>query len=141
MATILLIEPDQVPRMLLAEALEDRGHCVRAVPRAEYAVAGLREEPPDAVVIRLGAWSDNGLGALERGLESWPATPVIAYGLPPRRTWPALGRLGASVIGGAEPDRLERAIRRAVRTSEHGFGLASQAGVGEGLVDLTAMTV
>ena len=101
--SILLVEDDEVLRLLLATVLETAGLSVTAIRLAEDAPEVLRLNSPDLIVLDLGMPSGTMQGAellaMLRETETWTHMPVVilsGYGDLVNRT--IMTRLGASAV-------------------------------------------
>ncbi|MBN1420768.1 MAG: sigma-54-dependent Fis family transcriptional regulator [Planctomycetes bacterium] len=74
---ILVVDDETGQREVLAAFLERRGYAVRAAPDAETAVAMLRDEAPDIVLMDVRMPGMGGIEGLARIAESNPSLPVI----------------------------------------------------------------
>jgi DNA-binding response OmpR family regulator len=74
MATVLLVEDDQVVRNAMLRALTDRGHTVHATATALDALRRVAADPPDLIVLDLGLPDLDGADALRmlRGITDLP---------------------------------------------------------------------
>ncbi len=76
MATVLLVEDDQVVRGALQRSLTDLGHTVQATGTALEALRRVAAEAPDVIVLDLGLPDLDGADAL-RMLRGMTETPII----------------------------------------------------------------
>lgn len=93
MSRFLLVEPNEMDRMVLSRRLEQRGHVVESVPVADVFQRALGDLP-DAILLALG----------DAGGPGWRALAALAGD---RRTsaTPLIG-----LTAGARPDERERAL-------------------------------
>ncbi|GDY31495.1 response regulator transcription factor [Gandjariella thermophila] len=82
MATVLLVEDDQVVRAALTQALTDRGHLVRALGTAVDALREAATDEPDVVILDLGLPDLDGATTLRmlRGVTDAPVIIATARG-------------------------------------------------------------
>jgi two-component system nitrogen regulation response regulator NtrX len=77
MARILIVDDEANIRRMLAGLLESEGHVTAAAGDADEAIAAMRAEEADVVLLDLALPGANGLVVLERLRVDWPATPVV----------------------------------------------------------------
>jgi DNA-binding response OmpR family regulator len=82
MATVLLVEDDQVVRAALTHALTDRGHEVRPLGTAVDALREAAADEPDLIILDLGLPDLDGAAALRmlRGVTNVPVIIATARG-------------------------------------------------------------
>jgi CheY-like chemotaxis protein len=73
---ILLADDDPLVRAVVAEEIEEAGHRVRAVRGGEEALAALRDEAFDIVLVDYAMPGMMGGEAARRIRESWPRQPI-----------------------------------------------------------------
>jgi two-component system nitrogen regulation response regulator NtrX len=77
MARILIVDDEANIRRMLAGLLESEGHATAAAGDADAAIAAMRAEEADVVLLDLALPGASGLVVLERLRADWPATPVV----------------------------------------------------------------
>jgi two-component system nitrogen regulation response regulator NtrX len=77
MARILIVDDEANIRRMLAGLLESEGHTTAAAGDADAAIAAMRVEEADVVLLDLALPGASGLVVLERLRADWPATPVV----------------------------------------------------------------
>jgi adenylate cyclase len=80
---VLVVDDDRVNRMLLTRLLERDGHAVRAAENGRIALDGLRDDPPDVVLLDIVMPELDGIAVLERlkaddGLSHLPVIMISA---------------------------------------------------------------
>jgi len=73
---VLLVEDEPQIRTFLRATLQRHGYALREAPTAALALAALRDDPPDAVILDLGLPDADGLTVLKR-LREWSDVPVV----------------------------------------------------------------
>ena len=98
MARILVVDDDQLTRVMLATALEQARHEVRFAIDGETAVAAVYREPFDLVVMDLAMPKMNGHLAIRTLVADYPSLPILA-------------------ISGEDADQLDRALEEGARAA------------------------
>ena len=75
----LIIDDDKIFREATCLLIEDEGHYVQTAANAEAALACVREEKFDAVLLDLNLGRDNGLTVLPMILKIRPNLPVVMF--------------------------------------------------------------
>ncbi len=78
MATILLIEDDDIFRDMLASALEHTGHAVRHASNGGEGLRLYRENPSDLVITDIVMPEKEGLATIRELLRDFPSARIIA---------------------------------------------------------------
>jgi DNA-binding response OmpR family regulator len=78
MASILLIEDDELLREYLSEGLGDAGHRVREAESGDKGLAMFRADPADLLITDLVMDDGEGVGTIMALRDACPQTPVIA---------------------------------------------------------------
>ena len=76
---ILFVDDDEKQREQYRIRLERQGYRVRAVNGADAAMAALREERPDVVILDIAMPERDGLSALQELLDADPGLPVVIH--------------------------------------------------------------
>jgi two-component system KDP operon response regulator KdpE len=76
-ATILVVDDEAVVRRVLGDALAQAGHAVRTAGSGEAALAALKEEPADLVLLDLQLGDADGVEVMQAIRERWPQTQII----------------------------------------------------------------
>jgi two-component system, response regulator PdtaR len=108
---VLVVDDDALIGMLLAEMLEEMGHCVCAIEATEAdAVAAAIRCRPDLMIVDARLGEGSGVSAIERIFRTWPVPHLLMSGERVQG-----GRPGAVVLQKPflESD-LVRAIQRAL---------------------------
>lgn len=77
MSAILVVDDESNIRRMVARLLEAEGYRTREAEHGVAALAAVEAEEPDVVLLDLAMPELDGLGALERLRERWPALPVV----------------------------------------------------------------
>ena len=112
MAKILLVEDDDNQRLFYREEFEDEGYEVCEASTGQEALARIRNDPPDAVVLDINMPGMDGLHTLARIHDLNRRLPVVlnsAYAAYKDQfvSWIA----DAYVTKSSNPDELRRAVR------------------------------
>lgn len=117
MARILVVDDEDVVRVVIDDILSRDGHEVVAVEDGREAMDVMRRELPTLVIVDLLMPRMNGFDFIRTALEEFPDTPIVAMSGGGGR-YEAKGLLGVAEFGGAvavlvkpfTPDRLRIAI-------------------------------
>lgn len=113
MNTILLVEDEPNQRLLYRMALEDDGYRVLEAADSEGALAAIREDDPDLVVMDLGLPGPDGCAALDSVVSFAPDLPVIIHSGYDRPVGLKAGWSPADyLVKSSRVDRLRSAIER-----------------------------
>lgn len=74
---LLIVEDDPSLRKLYEAEFADEGYRVKGVASGEEAMASIRSQPPDVVVLDIRLGSANGLDILRRVLQERPEIAVV----------------------------------------------------------------
>jgi DNA-binding response OmpR family regulator len=112
---ILIVEDDQHEALLYREVFENEGYEVQVVNNGDAAIAGVRENPPAAVVLDINMPVRDGIDTLTRLMDLNNQLPVIlntAYSAYKDNfmTWAAV----AYVVKSSDLTELKEAVRKAV---------------------------
>ncbi|PYM81859.1 MAG: two-component system response regulator [Candidatus Rokuibacteriota bacterium] len=114
---ILVVDDDVDVRWTLTDHLQSQGYTVTAVADAEQALAAMRSERPDLILLDLLLPGTNGLQVLQRVRQDDPTLSVVVMtGLEDDGLSASTIRLGA-ILCLRKPfglDRLDRAVRSGV---------------------------
>jgi two-component system nitrogen regulation response regulator NtrX len=77
MAEILIVDDEEDIRRSLAGILEDEGFATRVAVDGEAALAEVRSEAPDGVLLDIAMPGRDGLAILEELRHGWPGLPVV----------------------------------------------------------------
>jgi adenylate cyclase len=91
MATVLVIDDDQVVRAMIGGAVEEVGHQATYAHDGAEAVEMVRSHPYDLVFMDLAMPHKNGLVAIQEIIADFPSIPIVA-------------------ISGVDPEMLDRAL-------------------------------
>lgn len=130
-ASVLIVDADEVLRRALLSDLEQRGHIVAATGSADDALEHLSSRPFDLVIADLSLGSRTGLDLLRAVRRYFPQTAgILLSAAPSSREYEATERLGGSVLTKPFSKReLQAAVARAlatrsgIRSSLHGLSL------------------
>lgn len=119
-ASILFVDDDPNQREMYRRRLERQGYRVDLAESADTAVARLREERPQVVVLDIAMPGRDGLSALQEFLDIDPSVPVIIHTAYPGYaenflSWAA----DAYIEKSADLDPLLNAIEEAVGRTTH----------------------
>ena len=119
-ARILLVDDDPNQREMYQRRLERKGFRVDLADGADAAVACLKEEPPQVIVLDIAMPERDGLSALQEFLDIDPSVPVIIHTAYPGYaenflSWAA----DAYIEKSADIDPLITAIASAVDQTKH----------------------
>lgn len=79
MSTVLIVEDDKHQQLLLREELEDEGYQVRQAFNGPAALAMVRKQTPDLVVLDIALPGMDGLELLSKLLSANRQLPVVLY--------------------------------------------------------------
>lgn len=74
---ILLVEDDEPLAASLSRALANKGHVINHVANGKFAIAAVKTEAPDIVILDLGLPDMDGLQVLKQAREVCPRLPVL----------------------------------------------------------------
>lgn len=145
MRQILIVDDDTLLRRSLGFHLEKNGFKAQSVANAEDALAIIRRQPPDLVLMDIGLAGMDGLEAMKQ-IHQHLSLPVILLTARRRELDQVLGlELGADdyVVKPFDPDVLLARIRSVLRRAASGGARAEESvlTVGALRIDLAAHTV
>jgi len=75
----LVVDDDKTFRDATCFLIEEAGHYAEGVPAGQAALAWLKEDKWDAVLLDFNLGAENGLDVLEEMLKQFPQTPVVMF--------------------------------------------------------------
>lgn len=120
MAKILIVDDEEMDRILIAEVLRDAGHEPLFAPDGNQALSIWRNSSIDLVVTDLVMPDLDGLDLLEALVKEAPDSPVIAISGISAKNLNKAARAGAYAVltKPVDPDELLREISRALSGEE-----------------------
>ena len=119
MATVLVVEPSKNLRLLLEEALAERGYTVRAVATAAEARACIAQDRPDLAIIEAALGGAEGLKFLGRLLGASRDLPIIIHTATSELAHSLIASLAdACVLKSSDLQPLLAAVERVLRRAE-----------------------
>ena len=119
MATVLIIDDDEVSRLAVGSALEANGHEVHYAPNGEVGLEVYEKSPTDVVIVDLAMPVMNGLRTIQALRENHIDVRIIAVSgvspeqLPMAEDYGALRAMAKPV----NPTELQQAIEEVMRRS------------------------
>jgi DNA-binding response OmpR family regulator len=119
MATILVVEPSKNLRLLLEEALAERGYTVRAAATATEARACIAQDHPDLAIIEVALGGREGLQLLAHLLGASKDLPIIIHTATSELVHGLVASLAdACVLKSSDLQPLLAAVARVLRRTE-----------------------
>ncbi len=119
MATVLVIDDDEVSRLAVGSALEANGHEVHYAPNGEVGLEFYGKSPTDVVIVDLAMPVMNGLRTIQELRKNYTGARIIAMsGVSPEQL-PLAEESGAlrSMAKPVNPTELQQAIEEVMRRS------------------------
>ena len=119
MATVLVIDDDEVSRLAVGSALEANGHEVHYAPNGEVGLEFYEKSPTDVVIIDLAMPVMNGLRTIQVLRENHRDARIIAISGESPEQLPMAEDYGAlrSMAKPVNPTELQQAIEQVLRLS------------------------
>ena len=119
MATVLVIDDDEVSRLAVGSALEANGHEVHYAPNGEVGLEFYQKSPTDVVIIDLAMPVMNGLRTIQELRENHRDARIIAISGESPEQLPMAEDYGAlrSMAKPVNPTELQQAIEQVMRLS------------------------
>ena len=119
MATVLVIDDDEVSRLAMGSALEANGHEVHYAPNGEVGLEFYAKSPTDVVIVDLAMPVMNGLRTIQVLRENHRDARIIAISGESPEQLPMAEDYGAlrSMAKPVNPTELQQAIEQVMRLS------------------------